>query len=187
MIGYLQGKVLKNNGKTLLLNVNGVGYEVTVPVDTATTFSPNTTAELFTYLHVREDDLSLYGFETEEKLQFYKLLLTVSGVGPKMGIELLSLPIHRLKQAIVEEDKSFLTSVKGLGDKLASRIALELKDKIKLDVTVESVPGRKVNIEVVEALERLGYDRNRVIKLLKNMTEPIEDEQELIKYGLRNL
>ncbi len=186
MIGYLKGVVRRNTGKAILLDVHDVGYELIIPAGTAVVCAVKSTVELFTYLHVREDDLSLFGFESEEQLQFFKLLLSVSGIGPKMGIEILSLPIHQVQQAIVEEDKAYLRSIKGLGDKIASRLLLELKNKIKLE-TIEEHRGGKINLDVVEALERLGYDRNRVIKLLKSMEQPIEDEQELMKYCLQNL
>jgi Holliday junction DNA helicase RuvA len=104
-----------------------------------------------------------------------------------MGIELLSLPLHRLKQAIAEEDKSFLTSIKGVGDKLASRILLELKNKVTIDFATEPSHTATVNMDVVMALEKLGYDRNKVIQLLKEMKEPLQNEEEMIKYCLRNL
>jgi Holliday junction DNA helicase RuvA len=187
MIGYLKGHVLYSDGKNILMDVGGVGYEVTVSADTATQCIKGSSVEIYTYLHVREDEMSLYGFSDQETLTFFKLLLTVSGVGPKMGIELLSLPLHRLKQAIAEEDKSFLTSIKGVGDKLASRILLELKNKVTIDFATEPSHTATVNMDVVMALEKLGYDRNKVIQLLKEMKEPLQNEEEMIKYCLRNL
>jgi len=187
MIGYLKGNVLSSDGKNILIDVGGVGYEVTVSADTATQCMPGSLVEIYTYLHVREDEMSLYGFSDQKTLMFFKRLLTVSGVGPKMGIELLSLPLHRLKQAIAEEDKSFLTSIKGVGDKLASRIILELKNKVTIDFTPEPSQTAVINMDVVLALEKLGYDRNKVVQLLKEMKEPLQNEEEMIKYCLRHL
>lgn len=187
MIGYLKGTVLKNNGKTVLIDTGNIGYEVRVTVDVAASVVLEKTIALYTYLHVREDELSLYGFETEEQVSFFKQLLTISGVGPKMGIEILSLPVHRVKQAIVEADVAYLQTIGGVGEKLASRIVLELKKKIKIDFTMEAGPRNEINMDVVEALEKLGYERNRIIALLKRMEDPIQDEQELIKYCLRYL
>lgn len=188
MIGYLSGTVLNNDGKNLLINVNGVGYVVTVPVDTAGLFAMNDTVELYTHLHVREDEMSLYGFQDQEKLQFFRLVLTVSGVGPKMGIELLSLPVNAVKQAIVQGDATFLTTVKGLGQKVAARLILELKNKVKIDeLVVETGSNGTVSSDVVDALENLGYDRNRIVKVLKEIKEPLENEEEVIKYALRHL
>lgn len=188
MIGYLSGTVLKNDGKNLLLNVNGVGYLLTVPIDTAGLFALSKEAALYTHLHVREDEMSLYGFESEEKLSFFKLVLTVSGIGPKMGIELLSLPVNAVKQAIVQGDASFLTTVKGLGQKVAARLILELKNKIKVEeLVVETGSKVQISSDVVDALENLGYDRNRIVKVLKDLKEPLESEEEVIKYALRHL
>lgn len=188
MIGYLQGSVSRNNGKTLLILVQGIGYEVIVPENTALLFPVGSQATIYTYLHVREEELTLYGFENEEKLSFFKLLLTVSGVGPKMGIEILSAPVSQMKRAIVEGEKSFLTAIKGVGDKIASRIILELKNKVHVDEDeTTTFLGKHVNMDVVGALEHLGYDKRRVITLLKNMEEPIVDEEELLRYCLKHL
>ncbi len=188
MIGSITGQVLNNDGRQLLIDVQGVGYVVTVPTETAANLAMTETVRLYTHLHVREDDMSLYGFETSEKLQFFKLLLTVSGVGPKMGLEILSMPTNRVKQAIIEKDTAVLTSVKGLGEKLASRLILELKNKIKeSDIVFEETTNVAVHNDVIEALIHLGYDRPRILHVLKSMETTITQEEEIIRYALKNL
>lgn len=187
MIGYLKGTVLTNNGKTIILSVANVGYSIIVPPNVAGICSPGSEVELFTHLHVREDELTLYGFQEEEQLAFFKLVTTVSGIGPKMGIEILSLPIHRVKQAIVENDTAYLTTIKGMGAKLASRLVLELKNKVTIDFSIPSEGKTKINSDVVIALENLGYDRKNIMRVLNDIEEEITDEEELIKYCLKHL
>lgn len=187
MIGCLHGVVLRNNGKIVLMDVQGVGYEVTVPVNVAESCPIQSTVTLYTHMHVRENEVALYGFENEEKLEFFRLLLTVSGVGPKMGIEILSTSLPRIKQAIVEQDKSFLTSIRGIGEKLASRILLELKGKVRFDVDQPGLQSSRINMDVVVALEHLGYEKGKIIRLMQALETPIVDEEELVKYCLQHL
>ncbi len=187
MIGYLKGTVINNNGKTILLDVRDVGYEIKVSAEVAAKCSMQTETALYTHLHVREDDLTLFGFETKEQLAFFKLVTTVSGVGPKMGIEILSLPPQRVKQAIIEGDTAYLTTVNGMGPKLAARLVLELKNKVDLDFSIPASEKSKLNPDVIIALENLGYDRKNIVRVLSDLKEGMEDEEELIKYCLKHL
>lgn len=186
MIGMIYGNLLHVSGKTLLIDTGNIGYYVSVPLQTVSKTTIEKQIRLFTYLHVREDDLSLFGFETKEELEFFKLLLSVSGIGPKMGLEILSLPLHLVQSAIVNSNVEFLTSIHGLGGKTASRMILELKTKIK-EVAVQPGQAEFANQDIVEALERLGYEKSKIYKVLQDMPYDIQKEEDILKYCLQHL
>ena len=135
MIAQLTGTIARRAGGFVILDVNGVGYKVSVPLSVLENLPPEDEGNvqkvtLVTHLIVREDDLSLYGFGSETELRAFELLLTVSGVGPKVALALLSaLTVEDLAHAIADEDVRTLTRVPGVGAKTAQRMVLELKDK----------------------------------------------------------
>lgn len=183
MIGYLRGKVIRDDIKSILLDVNGVGYKVFTHIgDLEQRKAPE--LELFTYLAVRENALDLYGFTTKEELDFFELLLTVSGIGPKSAMAILSVAsITTLKTAISTEDSSHLTKVSGIGKKNAEKIVLELKDKIGtyvFDGKLESHDG-----DAIEALKALGYSERESREALKKATG--ETTEEKVRAALKNL
>ncbi|MFH0846748.1 MAG: Holliday junction branch migration protein RuvA, partial [Chloroflexota bacterium] len=132
MIASLQGKLEAIYTGFVVINVNGIGYQVFVPVRTlAELGGAGSEVKLYTHLHVREDNLSLYGFATPEELRLFETLLTVSGIGPKLGLALLStMSAEQTIMAIASGDADLLRGVPGIGKKTAERIVLELKDKI---------------------------------------------------------
>src|SRR4029453_19169733 len=161
MIGRLNGILLEKNPPQLLLDVQGVAYEVDVPMSTFYNL-PATGAHvtLFTHLIVREDAHLLYGFGTENERRAFRQLLKVNGIGAKIGLAVLSgLSVAELAQAITLQETGRLTRVPGIGKKTAERLLLELKDKLGADVT-QSVGIHRpapVTSDVVNALLALGY------------------------------
>ncbi len=183
MIGYLRGKIIHNDIKSILLDVNGVGYKVFTnggSLDTKT----NQEKEFFTHLAVRENALDLYGFVTRQELEFFELLLTVSGIGPKSAMAILSVAsISTLKTAISTEDSSHLTKVSGIGKKNAEKIVLELKDKIGdyvFDGKLESHDS-----DALEALKALGYSEKESREALKKVSGTTTEEK--VRATLKNL
>ena len=158
MIASLEGVVASVSSTDVVLVVNGVGYRVYAGPSTLSGLSAGKPAKLHTHHLVREDVQALYGFPTTEELAFYELLITVSGVGPKVGLAIVSSrPVADLQLAILQGDEAVLTSVSGVGKRLAGRIVLELKEKVEAAGGAAAGPDGGGEAEVLAALEALGY------------------------------
>ena len=189
MIGYIKGNVINAKDGVVLLENNGIGYEVVCSSSVYAKLSANKCGEVYTYMAVREDGVSLYGFiSLEEKSMFLKLI-SVSGVGPKMGITVLSgLSLADLVTKIATQDVKGLSKVKGLGKKTAERIILELREKIGCvdDDTGEvllfnSKPVEdKVNQDAVLALMSLGFTKAESVEAVKRAQNSGETQIEKI-------
>lgn len=157
MIASLDGAVSQVTGSHIVLEVNGVGYRVFLGPATLAGISVGQRVKLHTHHLVREDLQSLYGFRSTEELAFFELITTVSGVGPKVGLAIVSSrPVADLQLAILQGDDAVLTAVSGVGKRLAGRIVLELKEKVDAAGTGATSDGGG-EAEVVAALEALGY------------------------------
>ena len=157
MIASLDGVVASVSANDVVLEVGGVGYRVFAGAGTLSRLRPGDRAKLFTHHLVREDVQALYGFGSTEELVFFELITTVSGVGPKVGLAIVSSrPVADLELAILQGDEAVLTAVSGVGKRLAGRIVLELKEKVVAAAGAVSSPGG-AEAEVIAALEALGY------------------------------
>jgi holliday junction DNA helicase RuvA len=170
MIGRLTGKVIEEEDGTTVLDVNGVGYELVIPIGTIgrSTSDAEGRVTLFVHTHVREDQLSLFGFASEGDRLAFRTLIGVSSVGPKTAIAVLSaLPAHELGQAIARKELGKLTSISGIGKKTAERLLLELKDKLTIlsaaprSTTVGAAPvtapSSSTSDLLARALVNMGY------------------------------
>ena len=186
MIGYLSGLIIDKNEKSLLVLVQGIGYTVTVSSDLLSLSKMDEKVHLFIHTAVREDDISLYGFQKKEELSFFNKLLSVSGIGPKVAMDILSSPLHMTQNAILSEDIAILTKIKGLGKKTAERLCLELKNKIE-PVTTQSGSNAKApeHEDAILALESLGYERYHVVKAMMKLPGEITETEEIVKYFLK--
>lgn len=196
MIGYIKGKVLNAVDGVVLLENNGVGYEITCSAAVYQKLLAANSGEVYTYLAVREDDVSLYGFISLEEKNMFLKLISVSGVGPKMGITILSnMNLSDLAVKIATSDVKGLSSVKGLGKKTAERIILELREKITADTKEQSpqsvdteVLDDGVNEDAIIALMSLGFTKSECVKAVKqakaNGATTIE---QLIAYSIKNI
>lgn len=195
MIAYLKGKLVHKEPTLVQIEVNGVGYQVSISLHTFSEIKDREDLKLYTYLHVREDAHILYGFVSEAEKQMFLQLISVNGVGPNTALVVLSyLPPADLRSAIVREDAAALQAVKGIGGKTAQRIILELKDKLKKDLGDEE-PGKTgmvhntVRREALTALVTLGIAKPAAEKsidtILKRMGTSISLE-ELVKQALKN-
>lgn len=186
MIGYLSGLIIDKYEKHLLMLVQGVGYKVAVTTDLLASAQVDHKAHLYIHTSVREDDISLYGFSKKEELQFFEQLISVSGIGPKMALDILSTPIHLTQNAILGGDTAMLTKIKGLGKKTAERLILELKNKITPVTTGGGGPVMGItNEEAILALESLGYDRIHIVKFLAELPKEVTETEEIVKYFLK--
>ncbi len=164
MIGYLKGNVINISGNTAIIEVNGVGYEVCCSSGALYRISNEQVGDVWTYTAVKDDGVYLYGFESIEEKNMFLKLISVSGVGPKMGIMVLSaMNLHDLAFAIASSDVKMLSSVKGLGKKTAERLILELRENISsLDLPAE--PKSKKTTKTADALPK--EDEDAIIALM---------------------
>ena len=188
MISYLEGTVkLKSSTYIIILTKAGIGYKVHTPVDLITGAIIDQPFALYTYTHVRDDILDLYGFSDPENLALFELFLTVSGIGPKLALSIFSLgKKEKLKDAIVKGDVSFFTGVPRLGKKNAQKLIIELRPKLgslgDLDLSDESGETK----EIIDALKSFGFtvsEAREAIKSLKDIESTTSDKiRQALKY-----
>ena len=174
MIDQITGKILLLNDSYLVIELGGFGIRVNVPKLSSKNFKMNEILSLSTYLHVREDALDLYGFESESDRGLFLMLISISGIGPKLGLTIISgLAPEKLKMKIISGDVKALTTIPGVGLKTAKRIIIELKDKFsKIDsdnLGFEDEIDSKTFKDVISALDGLGYKEKESKKALKQL------------------
>ncbi len=160
MIASLYGKLESMGSDGAVINVGGIGFQVYMPTSTLSTLGKiGEEVKLHTYLHLREDNAALYGFASIEELGLFQNLISVSGLGPKLALAMLSaMNIERLTMAIATSSADLLTEIPGIGKKMANRLILELKDKIGAGwITAPAAQLAEENIDVLAALTSLGY------------------------------
>lgn len=206
MITHLRGKILMRGDRFLALEVNGVGYKIFVLPDTlkraltassgeARKFTPTESSgvsgdfSLWTHLHVRENALELYGFLEYPELEFFELLIQISGIGPKSGLGVLAVaPLDTLKRAISSGDTSYLTKVSGIGRKIAEKIVLELREKMGgLNLGEAGNAALKEEGDVLEALQSLGYTLREAREAAKKVPSEIKGTNARIKEALKKI
>jgi len=189
MISHLKGTIKYKNEKSVALDVGGVGYEIFICLPALEKIKIGEEKEFFTHLYIREDAMELYGFETQEEKRFFELLISISGVGPKSALQVLSIAkMIEIKKAILRGDPSLLRKVSGIGQKTAERIVVELKNKLEdLPVGDEKISLAGGETGAFEALESLGYNSNEIRQVLRQLPEDLNDENEIIKQALKVL
>jgi len=188
MIARLEGKVAAKGEDHLVVRVGGIGFKVYVPSPTLARVELGEEIELDTHLHVRENELSLYGCEGSEELAFFHLLLGVPGVGPRLALNMLSHgPLAKLRQAIGLGDVATLTHIPGIGRKTAERIILDLKDKVVVEELPTPGEGARYDPQAVEALISLGYSAAEARAALENLPGDELSLEEQILWALRHL
>jgi Holliday junction DNA helicase RuvA len=185
MISYLKGKIIYFDIKSVIVDVCGVGYKVFTNTSLLPNLDQTKDFEFFTYLAVRENSLDLYGFQNKKELDFFELLLSVSGIGPKSAMTILSVcSLSILLQAIRLNDSNQLVKNSGIGKKNAEKIVLELSGKIDRfdDGVSESI---NTNEDAMDALLSLGYSEKQIREVLKNIDS--NDTKDIIKLALKKL
>jgi len=186
VIGFIEGKIKYSTDRYVIVNVNGVGYKVYISANTFKKLPKiGEKAEFYTHLYVREGIMDLYGFLDKKDLEFFELLISISGIGPKGAINILNVAsVETLKKAIANEESSILTKVSGIGKKTAEKIILELKNK----VGGEFADGKfGAGGEAIDALIGLGYKLHEAREALKRVPEDVEDVGEKVKAALKLL
>lgn len=195
MIAYIDGKLTYKDPTYVIIETNGVGYQIKIPLSTYSTLPAGERCKLHTYLHIKEDAHTLYGFTTLAEKEVFLHLISISGVGPNTGLMILSsLSVEEIQQAIIREDARTIQHVKGIGAKTAQRIILELKDKMKKEVLLADAPVSAAayntnRAEALSALVTLGFAKNIAEKTLDTIIKreggnlSVED---LIKFALKS-
>jgi Holliday junction DNA helicase RuvA len=191
MIGYLTGKIISLKPTRILLDVNGVGYAVNISINTFENISEKESVSLFIYTSVKEDSITLFGFFTKAEKQMFELLISITGIGPKLAQSILSgIQTDDLKDAIQRGDISRIIAVPGIGRKTGERLVLELKNKVDQvsEAGTKEIPFNVKN-EAAAALTTLGYNSKVADKIIRDIlsTEPNLSLEELIKRSLSNL
>jgi len=193
VIASVEGLVAAIAADSLVVEVGGIGYRVNAAPAVIATAAPGTKIKLYTYHLVREDLQALYGFRSPEELGFFNLLLSVTGVGPKVALAITgSRPVADLQLAIIEGDQALLTAIPGIGKRLAERVIFELKEKVAAAGISASLgaPGGAGDNEVVAALQALGYSLGEARDAARAaLAEPgkVGTLEERVKAALRTL
>jgi Holliday junction DNA helicase RuvA len=177
MIASLEGKLESLGGDWAVININGIGFQVFLPTVTLGELgSVGSTVKLYTHLYLREDNVTLYGFASSDELELFKTLINVSGLGPRMALAMLStMDTEQLVIAIASGNADLLTSIPGIGVKMANRIVLELKDKIGISlVSTPMVELAQTNSDVLAALTALGYSASEATRALASLPQDQE-------------
>lgn len=170
MIGYLEGTIKHSQTGKVILYTGGIGFTVNIPSNL--NFLPGQKTSLFIHTHLRDDNLSLFGFETAADLDLFETLISVNGVGPKIGLAIFASASHtNITQAIGQSNLNFFTSISGVGKKTAQRIILDLKSKInKGDVNMDALQG---NSELVDSLIALGFQKSEISKIISKIDSSV--------------
>lgn len=188
MISYLKGKILDKLTNGVILLVDNIGYKVYVGSSFYDILKKDNEVEIYIYHVVREDTSDLYGFRTLEELDFYEMLLSVSGVGPKSAMNILSIAsISDVKESIVKGDPALLVKVSGIGKKTAERLVLELKDKLFKNGSYNLDSGISFGGDDIDALLALGYSLSEAREALNQVDPSISDVSFRIKEALKKM
>lgn len=199
MYSYIKGTLEEVREDLIVVENNGIGYNIRVPARVLDELPERGgQIRIYTYLYVREDAFSLFGFSSKDELDMFKLLINVSGIGPKGGLAVLSvLSPNDIRFAVVSDDVKVISKAPGIGKKTAQRLIIELKDKVNLEDTIDTMQGipeaavhdnNIVKKEAAEALTALGYSAAEAAKVLSNIEiEEDADVESVLKLALKNM
>ncbi|NNE32615.1 MAG: Holliday junction branch migration protein RuvA [Winogradskyella sp.] len=193
MITHLEGKLVEKNPTDVVIDCNGVGYFINISLHTYSQIPDREDLKLYTYLQVREDAHSLYGFATKTEREIFKLLISVSGIGANTARTMLSsLTPDQVKEGIAGEDVALIQSVKGIGLKTAQRVIIDLKDKVLKVYGIDElslIPNNTNKEEALSALDVLGFNKKQSEKVVDRIlkAQPEAQVEQIIKEALKNL
>lgn len=194
MFEYIRGTIASKSPTSLILESSGIGYQLNIPLSTYDNIPDEGEVKIYTQLFIREELINLYGFSTTEEREVFKLLISVSGIGPKIALAILSGgPLSDFKEAIISENVKVISAIKGIGKKTAERVVLELKESIKsvTTATVSAAKGKKDQLygDAIMALMSLGFTRPTAEKAVDNAFKTFDvndDIETLIRLALKN-
>lgn len=187
MIGYLKGQIIAQHDDALIVDVQGVGYRVLVSAYTFGKVAGAGDIELNVYTHVREQEITLYGFLEHEEMEIFKLLISVSGIGPKAALSILSMSdVASIKQAIVNKDITILTKVSGIGKKTAEKVVIELQNKVSISPQ-EAIQNGPTDSDAIDALCSMGYSVTEARDALCGVPKDVESVGDRVRAALKNM
>jgi Holliday junction DNA helicase RuvA len=193
MITHLEGKLVEKNPTEVVIDCNGVGYFVNISLHTFSEIPDRENLKLYTYLQVKEDSQTLYGFSSKTEREIFILLISVSGIGANIARTMLSsLTPHQVKEGIATGDVALIQSVKGIGIKTAQRVILDLKDKVLKVYGIDELslmPSNTHKDEALSALDVLGFNKKQSEKVVDRILQAYPDAlvEQIIKEALKNL
>ena len=193
MINQIKGRLLEKNLTNVVIDCHGVGYFINISLNTHSQIGNSEELLLFTHLHIKEDSHTLYGFVSQNERSIFRLLISISGIGPSIARTMLSsMDPYEIQKSILEENLDAIISIKGIGLKTAQRVLIELKDKVQKIEGFDEIIHPKSNTikeETLSALEVLGYSRRQTEKVIDNIIQshPESSIEELIKSALNKL
>lgn len=187
MIGFLSGKIHSKSQDTVILLIEGVGYQIFTPPSTLLKLEIGQPLEVYIHTHVREENLDLFGFKTSDELALFKILLSVSGIGTKTALNIIDRGIKPVKNAVINADVDFFQGIPRLGRKNAQRIIIELKNKIggttELDLSAENIDHQ----QIIEALSGMGYSKAEATKSIRQLPVEAITIEDKIRFALKTL
>ena len=191
MISFVTGKIQSvSKNSVTVLTAGGVGYEIFIPTVKVGNYRVGDTASLLTYMKVSDSAIDLYGFEEAEEKDFFSLLMTVSGIGPKSAMNILNLgSIDNIKSAIARKDVKYLTDVQGLGKKTAERLVVELQSKVGgygKNQKMESGESQ-IMVDVIDGLVSMGYGKDEAKNVVMDLDIKNKNTQQVLKEALKRL
>lgn len=190
MISFIKGTIQSISKDSVVVETaGGVGYKIYLSHEQIIKYLPGQESEFFTYLKVSDSAMDLYGFKNSEQKEFFKLLLSVSGVGPKSAMNIFNLgSLEEIKSAIAREDLKYLIAVQGMGQKTAERLVVELKTKIgKLEDGKEVSGDSQILVDVIDGLVSMGYSREEVRNMVKSINIKGKNTEEVLRLVLKKL
>lgn len=187
MFGHISGTIFDIKPSKVILKAGGIGFVIHSTLSFIEKLRTGTEASFWTHTAVRETSIDLYGFETEEELRVFELLISVSGVGPKSALAILGVAgVARIQEAVGTNDTSALTKISGIGRKTAEKIVLELSGKLIFHGRQGDKTGSD-DVDVFEALQSLGYREKDIQEIIKTMPKDVNGANDKIKYALKQL
>ena len=191
MIHNLSGKIISKRETFIVIDVNGVGYKVFVSTNTISKIgSTGSEVSIITHLHVKEDELTLFGFLDSNELDLFESLISISGIGPKSAMNIMSVaPVDKITAAISGGETELLQKVSGIGKKMAERVVLELKDKIKTigdaGETSETIKVMESDNDIYEALTSMGYSAKQAKSAISKISKDVKGTSDRLKEALK--
>ena len=172
MIGSIKGEIILKTDRFLVVETGGVGYKIYVSSETLLKSNSNDIIFLWIHTHIKEDAMDLYGFYEYKELEFFEMLISISGIGPRLGLTILGIAsVSTLQKAISTSDTTYLNKISGIGKKTAEKIVLELRDKVTKEETGASL---QVELDALEALKSLGYSQIQARDALKKVSSDVD-------------
>lgn len=187
MIGLLSGSIRTKIPGQIILLVSGVGYLVTVPPNLLQKVKVADSIEIFVYTHHKEDTLDLYGFSTQEELSLFKLVMTVSGIGPKTALLVIDQGVDLVERAVKNADVDFFTAIPRLGRKNAQKIIIELKNKLGGLKELELASESEEDMQAIDALRSMGYTKQEATKAIRSVPSSVIRLEDRISFALKQM